>query len=127
LANLKGADLRRANLAMANLTRADFYWANLTGADLTGADLYGTALTKANLEGANLRGANLDYSSLPLWCGGLKMKIDEKLAIQFLYHALKQECDSIDYQKIKNNPDVIRFLERFHRIKEVKGEIKNEK
>ena len=52
--------------------------ANLRGANLRGADLLG----------ADLLGADIDYSCLPLWCGGLNFKIDEKQAKQLMYHVI---------------------------------------
>ena len=62
----------------ANLRRADLRWANLSRADLR----------CANLRWADLGGADLDFSCLPLWCGGLDFKIDEKIAKQLMYHVL---------------------------------------
>lgn len=37
---------------------------------------------------ANLSGANLDYSCLPLWCGSLKVHMDDKQVKKLLYHTL---------------------------------------
>lgn len=42
--------------------------ANLSGADLRGADL----------DYADLRGANIDFSAWPLWCGSLRVTLDER-------------------------------------------------
>ena len=67
-ADLSGADLRLAYLGHADLRHAD-----LSGADLSVADL---------------SGANLDYSCLPLWCGSLKVHMDDKQVKQLLYHTL---------------------------------------
>ena len=75
----KKADLRGANLRGANLREADLTGANLTGANLTGADL----------TGANLREADIDYSCWPLWCGGLDVHMDDRQAIQLLYHLMR--------------------------------------
>jgi len=94
-----------ANLSFANLSSANLSSANLSSADLSYADL----------RFANLRFANLDYSAFPLSCGGLNVKIDKKIAIQLLYHALAQELDDPDYQLIRNNPKIIEFLKGFHR------------
>ena len=66
------------------------YGANLRRANLIGADL----------SGANLSGADLDFSCLPLWCGGIGIKIDAQLARQFLYHALAQNCDDADWVRL---------------------------
>lgn len=67
------ADLRNADLRNADLTEADLTEANLRNADLRRADL---------------RNADLDFSALPLWCGSLDMKIDERLFSQLLYHVM---------------------------------------
>lgn len=57
--------------------------ANLSGADLRGANLSG-----ANLRRADLNGADLDQSTWPLWCGSLEAHVDDRIAIQLLYHTL---------------------------------------
>ncbi|HZK28548.1 MAG TPA: pentapeptide repeat-containing protein, partial [Thermoclostridium sp.] len=72
--------------------------------DLTGADLTGANLTEANLRGANLTeagltGANLDFSCYPLWCGGLKVKTDKRIACQLAYHLCSMQCDDPEYVK----------------------------
>lgn len=77
-------DGRRADLRGANLGGA-----NLGGANLREADLGGANLKMADLRGANLKGADLDYSCLPLWCGSLKAKFDDRQIIQIIYHAVK--------------------------------------
>jgi hypothetical protein len=92
-ANLLGANLQRANLLGVNLQRADLQGANLQGANLQRANLRGAYLQRAYLQGADLQradllGANLDFSCLPLWCGSLGMKIDERIAAQIAYHLL---------------------------------------
>ena len=45
-------------------------------------------LQSAYLQGADLQGANIDFSCLPLWCGGLNFKIDERQAKQLMYHVI---------------------------------------
>ena len=102
-ANLSGANLSDANLSGANLRRADLSDANLSGANLSDADLSDAYLRRAdlsdaylrradlsgdNLRGANLRGADIDYACLPLWCGSLKVHMDDKQVKQLLYHTL---------------------------------------
>jgi hypothetical protein len=85
-ADLRGADLREANLCEANLCWADLREANLCGADLREANLREADLREANLRGADLRGADLDFSAWPLWCGSLRITIDEQQARQLAYH-----------------------------------------
>ena len=98
-ANLKGANLRKSNL----------FKANLSGADLNGA----------NLSGANLSGADLDFSSLPLWCGSLKMKTDAKQRKQIAYHLASLFVNSEEplTDEEKQLLDVITpYANRFHRM-----------
>jgi hypothetical protein len=120
-ANLCGADLRVADLRGADLGRADLREANLGGADLGRADLREADLREANLGGADLReanlcGANLDFSVLPLQCGGLRWKIDARIAAQIAYHFCSMKCDDPDFIRVRNN--MLDFANRFHRVDE---------
>ncbi len=100
-ANLSDADLRGANLSYANLRGANLRGADLSDANLSDANLRGADLSDANLRGANLRGADLDFSVLPLWCGGLNFKIDEKQAKQLMYHVINlMQYSNINTSKI---------------------------
>ena len=112
-ANLRGADLREANLRGADLRGADLREANLRGADLSRADLREADLREANLRGADLREANLDFSCLPLWCGGLHLKGDKRLACQLAYHLCSMQCDDAEYLKMRNS--ILGFANQFHR------------
>ena len=82
-ANLQGADLRYADLQYADLRSADLRYADLRGAYLRDANL-----RDANLQGADLQGANIDVCSWPIWCGSLKVHIDDEIGLQLLYHAV---------------------------------------
>ena len=104
------ADLTGANLTGADLTDADLTDANLTRANLTRANLYG-----ANLTRANLYGANLDYCCWPLRCSSLKIKVDDQLAAQLLFHAFA-------VAKINPTKAQIKFIQNFHRFDECGGE-----
>jgi uncharacterized protein YjbI with pentapeptide repeats len=110
-ANLSGADLRVANLRGANLSGADLSVADLSGADLRGADLRG-----ADLRDADLRDADIDYSALPLSCGGLKIKIDKRIACQLAYHFCGQICCDAEYQAARKS--LLSFANHFHRVDE---------
>jgi uncharacterized protein YjbI with pentapeptide repeats len=113
-ANLSGANLNGANLNEANLSRADLSGADLSGADLSEADLF-----KANLSKADLSGADLDFSSLPLWCGSLKMKTDAKQRKQIAYHLASLFVNSKEplTDEEKQLLDVIKpYANRFHRV-----------
>ena len=85
-ANLSEADLRGASLRGADLSEADLHGADLRRADLRGANLHGADLHKASLRGADLHKASLDFSSLPLWCGSFKMKVDSRFVWQLICH-----------------------------------------
>ena len=120
-ANLRGANLRGANLSGANLSGANLRGANLSGADLSEANLSeanlsGADLRGANLSGADLRGANLDFSCLPLWCGGLQLKVDKRFACQLAYHLCSMQCDDAEYLKMRNS--ILGFANQFHRTDE---------
>ena len=65
--------------------------------DSQGAYLRYANLQHANLQHAYLQGADLDFSVLPIWCGGLNFKIDEKQAKQLMYHVI----NLMQYSKIK--------------------------
>ena len=91
----------RADLSVADLREADLSEADLSGADLSGADLHG---------------ANLDFSCLPLRCGGLRWKIDRRIAAQIAYHFCSMECDDPDFIKVRNS--ILDFANRFHRVEE---------
>ena len=115
-ADLSGANLSRADLSGANLSRADLSRANLSRADLRGADLSGANLSRADLSGANLSGADLDFSCFPLWCGGLHIKTDVRLAAQVAYHLCTMQCDDAEYIAMRNS--ILEFANKFHRVTE---------
>ena len=115
-ANLSGADLSGADLRRANLSDADLRRANLSGADLRRANLSDADLRRANLSDADLRRANLDFSCYPLWCGGLHVKTDKRLACQLAYHLCSMQCDDEEYIKMRNS--ILGFANQFHRVDE---------
>ncbi len=126
-ANLRGADLRGANLRGADLRGANLCDADLRGADLRGADLRGANLRGANLCDADLRGADLcdadlDYSCLPLWCGGLNINIDDKIAVQILYHLVSNVISSVntsvEIKTLLSSNEIIAAANQFHRAGE---------
>ena len=120
-ANLSEADLSGANLNGADLSKADLRGANLRGADLSeaylsGANLRGADLSEADLSGANLSEADLDFSCFPLWCGGLHIKTDVRLAAQVAYHLCTMQCDDTEYIAMRNS--ILEFANKFHRVNE---------
>ena len=128
-ADLSYADLRGADLSYAYLRGADLRGANLFDADLSYADLSYADLSYAYLRGADLRGANLDFSCFPLWCGGLDVNIDDRQAVQLLYHIVRNvlfsQNTSDEVKKILSNDEIITLANKFHRVVEC-GKIKLE-
>ena len=74
------------------------------------------AILDYDLSGANLRSADLDFSCLPLKCGGLKWKIDKRLACQLAYHLCSMQCDDEEYMKMRDS--ILGFANQFHRVGE---------
>ena len=91
-------------------------------ADLSSANLSNADLSNADLRGANLENVDLDYSCFPLWCGGLQINIDNKLAIQLLYHLLNNVAYSKNVSEdIKNTlltDDLVNLANKFHNVDE---------
>ena len=116
-ADLHGADLRGAILNDSDLQ----------GADLRGAILRGADLRQSDLRQSDLQGADLDYASWPLWCGSMKAYVDDRLAIQLLYHTLSvvqySPYVSEEVKKALLSEENVRIANRFHRVGEC-GEIK---
>ena len=119
-ANLLGANLLGANLLGANLRGADLLDANLRGADLIYANLRGANLRGADLNGADLRGANIDYSAFPLWCGGLDVNIDDRIAIQLLYHLVRNvlysKNTSEELKSLLSQKEIVKVANQFHKV-----------
>ena len=129
--DLQGADLRYADLRGANLRGANLQGAELQGVDLQGANLryaylQGADLRRAELQGVDLQGADLDFSCLPLWCGGLDFKIDDKQAKQLMYHVI----NLMQYSKInipKSHKSLYKWLSDSHVVTKYKLPILEEK
>ena len=116
-AKLGGTDLQRADLRHSDLRCADLQHAILEHSDLQGADLQ-----HADLRHSDLRCADLDYASWPLWCGSLKAYVDDRIAIQLLYHTLSvvqhSPYVSEDVKKALLSAENVRIANRFHRVGE---------
>lgn len=50
-------------------------------------------LSEADLSSADLREAELYNCCLPLWCGGLHIKLDRLQMAQLMYHFCSMECE----------------------------------
>lgn len=96
--------------------------ADLSYADLKGADLKGANLRSADLRSADLRDVYLDYSCLPLWCGSLKVHMDDKQVKQLLYHTLsivKYSNNVSEELKIALLTETnLEIANQFHRVEE---------
>lgn len=86
------------------------------------ADLYG-----ADLNSADLRDANLDFSCWPLWCGGLGIKIDDRIARQLIYHVCSAVVSSPEIsdsiKSVMLSRPVLDIANKFHRVDEC-GELR---
>ena len=131
-ANLQGADLRGTDLWDVDLQGTSLRGtslrdANLRGASLRDVDLQGADLRDADLRDVDLRGADIDYAAWPLWCRSLDAYIDDRIAIQLLYHLLRPvQASPYVSQDVKGKlltDDLIDLANRFHRVAEC-GEIK---
>ena len=114
------------NFAECDLSDLDLQIAKLQDADLQRANLRRANLQGANLRGANLQGADLDFSCLPLWCGSLNMKVDDRIMSQLIYHILSI-CDASDAVSLIIKQSLLtaelkQVANKFHKAKEI-GEI----
>lgn len=121
-AELRGADLRRAKLRGADLRNANLNGADLRGADLRDADFRNATLRRADLRRAKLRDADIDFSVWPLWCGGLDVHIDDRIAVQLLYHLVRNvlysKNTSEELKSLLGQKDIVRVANQFHRVDE---------
>lgn len=136
-ANLQHARLQRAKLHSAVLHRTWLQQTDLHGSELENADLQHAVLQRADLRctdllgaklyHADMRDANIDYATWPLWCGSLEAYVDDRIAIQLLYHTLSVVQHSpyvSDEVKAKLlTQEIVSLANRFHRALEC-GEIK---
>lgn len=120
--NLQKAYLCGADLRDADLRDADFREANLIEADLRGADLRGANLSGANLKDADLCDADIDFSVWPLWCGGLDVHIDDRIAVQLLYHLVRNVLfsrnTSEELKSLLSQKEIVKVANQFHRVDE---------
>jgi hypothetical protein len=119
-ADLSSADLSSADLSYADLNSANLSYADLSSADLRSADLSSADLSSADLSYADLNSANLDFSAFPLWCGGLNVNIDDKIAIQLLYHFVRNvkssPYTSKQLKSLCKLKSIIKQANKFHRV-----------
>ena len=91
-------------------------------ADLRDADFRNATLRGADLRRAKLRDADIDFSVWPLWCGGLDVHIDDRIAIQLLYHLVRNvlysKNTSEELKSLLGQKDIVRVANQFHRVDE---------
>lgn len=111
-ANLCNTDLSHSNLRYVNLRNANLRNVNLSNADLSHANL-----SHSNLSNTNLEGANIDFATFSLSCSTLKMKLDDRLLTQFLFHLLSNasQTPTSKVAKMLLTPELIRQANKFHR------------
>lgn len=118
----KCANLSNRDLCHSNLNDRDLCYSNLYRANLSNSDLRYSNLRGAYLDYSNLREADIDYSAWPLWCGSLKAYVDDRIAIQLLYHTLSvvqhSPYVSNELKRALLTPGNIDAANRFHRVKE---------
>lgn len=140
--NLSGSILRESDLSYSILRESDLHGSNLSSSILRDSDLSGSILRYSilrdsdlrysdlrysdlrgsNLSGSNLSGSNLDYSVWPLCCGSLKAYVDDRIAIQLLYHTLSvvqhSPYVSDELKRALLTPGNIDAANQFHRVEE---------
>ena len=96
--------------------------ANLRWADLRGADLQEANLQRADLQGVNLQGANLFNTCLPLWCGGLNIKLDRLQMAQLAYHFCSMDCEDDEIKDLQKS-----LYQLANEFADSRGDLKNRK
>lgn len=116
------ADLSDSDLSYSNLSRSDLRYSDLRYSNLRYSNLSHSNLSHSNLSCSDLREANLDFSAWPLWCGSLNAYVDDRIAIQLLYHTLSvvqhSPYVSDELKRALLTAGNIDAANRFHRVKE---------
>ena len=116
------ADLHDSILSSSDLRGSDMRSSILSSSDMRGSDMRGSILSGSILSGSDLRGSDLDYSVWPLWCGSLKAHVDDRIAIQLLYHTLSvvqhSPYVSDELKRALLTPGNIDAANRFHHVGE---------
>lgn len=102
--------------------RAVLSYESLVGKKLCGADLRHIDFCNTDLRHADFRGANIDYSAFPIWCGGLDVHIDDQIAIQLLYHLVRNvlfsQNTSEELKRLLSQKEIVKVANQFHRVDE---------
>lgn len=96
--------------------------ANMQGADMRSADMRRANMQGADMRGTDMRHANIDYSAWPLWCGSLNAHVDDRIAVQLLYHTLSvvQHSPYVanEIKRTLLTPEVVEIANQFHLVDE---------
>ena len=100
------------------LKKHELWLKNEPGGEL--ANLSFANLSFADLSFADLRSADLDFSSFPLWCGGLNVHLDDRQLIQMAYHLAKNGLFSKNASEETKAElsKIVDFANKFHRTEE---------
>ena len=91
-------------------------------ANLRWADLQEANLQRADLQGVNLQGANLFNTCLPLWCGGLNIKLDRLQMAQLAYHFCSMDCEDDEIKDLQKS-----LYQLANEFADSRGDLKNRK
>jgi len=99
--------------------------ADLSDCDISNLKMKGANLVRANLEGATLVGAtlvgaNIDYTNLPLHCGIVGIKVDERIVRQWIGHiaAFEYIGEDSDIKELLSSNLFKRIAKASHRARE---------
>ena len=97
-------------------------------ADLREANLQVDNLRWANLQGADLREANLLNTCLPLWSGGLHIKLGRLQMAQLVYHFCSMDCEDDEINSLQKSLYKLanEFADSREDLKNRKYEVDNE-
>ena len=120
-ADMSWANMGGSNMSWANMSGSNMGGANMGGANMSGANMGWANMSRADARDADISGANIDYVTITLWCGTLRIRIDNRITSQLLYHVLS--CVEVspdvsdDVKKVLLSPEVVAIANQFHHCK----------
>ena len=79
-------------------------------------------LQRADLQGADLQEADLFNTCLPLWCGGLNIKLDRLQMAQLAYHFCSMDCEDDEIKDLQKS-----LYQLANEFADSRGDLKNRK
>ena len=76
----------------------------------------------ADLQEANLQRADLFNTCLPLWCGGLNIKLDRLQMAQLAYHFCSMDCEDDEIKDLQKS-----LYQLANEFADSRGDLKNRK